>query len=385
MYWVDQIIRFFLYISFFSTLSTCYYTGFWYGQDRPPDWQYETVPYANLTLRIMRPFQEGPGQNLVSDPIRTGNPLYVGNTINRQTFDTQFVLDLSYALGIDVHRIMVIFVSKGTVHFDWESSSVIVNFIFLERNDSTSLTLLEAIAELTTQIQTPNSTLYKGTNVTKDIDPLYGLQVVTWDVSLKLTYPISIIGGSTVKDGYYLDYGGLGVCDGRYAANFSKYCEFERFFEDDVSKALNISYFRVQILFIKSAALDASLVSFRISPEMPGSKEDNVTAAISNLLLQVNDMNSPLYAGNVTVRTDPTWGVSQFMPRPRTQAPLFTYRHYEYDISRLQVPQRSAMITPYDRCKANRRCNWGEIGKHLYIRINVLMAHNGFNFSLVYL
>ncbi len=194
-------------------------------------------------------------------------------------------------------------VTKGDVHFTWESSSVIVNFIFLERNDTSSLTLLEAIAKLTSQIQTPDSPLFLKTNVTRDIDPLWGLQVVTWDVSLKLSFAISVIGESSVKDGYYLDQGGLGVCDGPEASNHSVYCEFERFFEDDVSRALNISYYRVQILFVKTAALDSVLVSFRISPPPINANEDNVTMAIGNLILQVNNVNSPLYEGNVTIRT----------------------------------------------------------------------------------
>lgn len=51
--------------------------------------------------------------------------LYVGKTINRQAFDTQFVLDMSYALNIDPNRIYVIHVDKGTV--------VSMNFLFKSR------------------------------------------------------------------------------------------------------------------------------------------------------------------------------------------------------------------------------------------------------------
>lgn len=47
----------------------------------------------------------------------------------------------------------------------------------------------------------------------------------------------------------------------------------------------------------------------------------------------------------------------------RTGAPLSTIRQYEYDSRRLNEPTRSAFITPYDRCKANLRCNWGVVGK----------------------
>lgn len=56
---------------------------------------------------------------------------------------------------------------------------------------------------------------------------------------------------------------------------------------------------------------------------------------------------------------DPTWGVSENGVSPRKQAALFTRKYYEYDKSRIHNPLRSKMITAYDRCKANRRCNWG--------------------------
>jgi hypothetical protein len=43
-------------------------TGFWYNSDtRPPNNMYETVPYANMTVRVNRPFTDGPGQDLVRE------------------------------------------------------------------------------------------------------------------------------------------------------------------------------------------------------------------------------------------------------------------------------------------------------------------------------
>lgn len=278
-------------------------TGFWYGDTRPPSTKYDTVPYANLTVKVDRPFTDGPGQDLVKDPFDPSISLYVGNTINRQTFDTQFILDMSYAIGIDVDRVYVLYVQKGTVHFSWESNFVIVNFIFLERNGTTGMTLLEAIAELTNQIQTPTSNLFRGTNVTNAIDPQWGLEVITWDVSLKLTYAIDIVGRQAVKDGYYLNQGSLGICDVAGSYNVTEYCEFERFFEDDIARAANISYYRVQVLFIKSAALDSVLVHFRLTPAMKGSTESNITSAIADLMVQTADLDSVLYKGNVTIRT----------------------------------------------------------------------------------
>ena len=300
---VQHLFVIVLYVLVYSVSGN---SGFWYGGDRPPSVQYDTVPYANMTVRVNRPFTDGPGQDLVKDPFNPEVSLYVGNTINRQTFDTQFVLDMSYALNIDTSRIYVLYVSRGRVHFTWESSYVIVSFIFLERNSTAEPTLLEAIADLTQQIQVNTSALYTGTNVTSEIDSQWGLDVVTWDVSLKLTYAIDVIGGNAVKDGYYLNQGSLAICDdplGAYQA--ALYCEFERFFEDDVSEALGIDYYRVQILFIKSSALDSVLVHFRITPPdtSNGTSAANVTSAIGHLYVQVNDPSSQLYKGNVTIRT----------------------------------------------------------------------------------
>lgn len=290
--------------SIFSLLVSGQNSGFWYGNSRPPNVQYETVPYANLTVKVNRPFQAGPGDYLVKDPFNPEVNLYAGNTINRQTFDTQFILDLNYAIGIDVNRVHVLQVTKGTIHYSWESENVIVNFIFLERNKLTGgATLLDAIADLTNLIQTNSSRLFLGTNVTVDIDPSWGLEVKTWDASLKLTYAIDVVGGDQVLEGYYLNQGSLGICNDPNSTHVAKYCEFERFFEDDVSRALDIRPYRVQVLFVKAASLDSVLVHFRVLPAMQGSAESDVITAIANLTSQVMDSGSLLYKGNVTLRT----------------------------------------------------------------------------------
>jgi hypothetical protein len=305
-------------------------TGFWYSDNRGPETKYDTVPYANMTVKVNRPFTEGPGQDLVKDPFNTSISLYVGPTINRQTFDTQFVLDMNYAIGIDVDRVYVLYVEPGRVHFSWESNFVIVSFIFLERNGTTGMTLLEAIATLTNQIQTPESRLYNGTHVTSEIDSQWGLEVKTWDVSMKLTYAIDVIGQNAVKDSYYLNQGSLGICDVDGADEVPVYCEFERFFEDDIARALDISYYRVQVLFIKAAALDSVLVTFRISPpRRDATSEANVTMAIADLMVQTADLSSVLYKGNVTIRTGESthWHHHLFPLHVHSEVPLLMPRH----------------------------------------------------------
>lgn len=357
----------FLLVYLYVTEASGSYTGFWYGGNRRPVTDYVSVPYVNMTVRINRSIYDGPGENLVFDPYSDNNSsdLYVGPTITRQTFDTQFILDMNYALGVEVERVYIVHIAKGDVHFSWEANSVLVHFIFLERNHTNGRTILELVADLTNQIQTKGTKIYSGTKVTRDIDLTYGLIVDGWDVSLRLYYAIDIVGKDAVKDGYYLNQGGMGICDDAIGAlQYETYCEFERFFEDDVSHALNISYYRVQIMFIKTAALDQVYVYFRINPPKPtaGLKELTVTDAVAYLTIQVQDRHSALYGGNVTVRVDSLWGVSGNAPMKRNMEATFTKKYYDFDPSRLSSPTRMSLLTSYDRCKMNHRCNWGVYG-----------------------
>ena len=294
-----SLLTIIVYFLSFSIISTGYNTGFWYGDATAPQINYDSVAYANLTVKINRPIDEGPGQNIIWDPFKPKvlNNLFVGNTINRQTFQTQFVLDIMFILNVPASRVFVTNILKGDVHFSWESNNVIVSFIILERNDTVTVTLLEAISELTNKIQDPSSSVYFGTNVTLDIDPLWGLEVTNWDSSLKLSYAIETVGGNAVMNSDYIDLGGLGTCDRQNAMNYSYYCEFERFFEDDISNSLNISTYRIHVLFVKRAAVDAVYVYFRIMPSRRDVTEYTVSQAVGILLSQVHDQGSELYKG----------------------------------------------------------------------------------------
>jgi len=363
-------------------------TGFWYGRTDLPDFNYtnfETIPYVNLTMKINRPFQDGPGQNLTTDPIDPTRPLYVGNTINRQTFEAQFVMEIEETLRVSRNRIYVMNIRPGDVHFSWETTNVIVNFVITECNITCTgpynITLIEAVQDLTEQVQDMSSRLYTaGTFVTSFTDPDYGVNVVNWggpgaegdyapagDFSLKLTYAINNIGDSISisnegDTNAFITHGGLRTCDKNDAWIHSYYCEFERFFEDDIANALSIVPYRVQIFFVKYAGLDSVLTHFRILPARPGSSERTVLECLEELHVQVRaPYNSSLYAGNVTIRTDPTWGVSGKLGIQRREAALFTLKYYDYSESRLADDDIMDVFgTPYDRCKANRRCNWGQ-------------------------
>jgi hypothetical protein len=141
-----------------------------------------------------------------------------------------------------------------------------------------------------------------------------------------------------------------------------QYCEFEKFFENDLTKSLNISSSRIHVLFVKAASQSTVLVHFRLMPSNIGSSELTVTEAMLSLTRQIRNPESSLYRGNVTVRTDSGWGLGGSYPASRVSGPLFDYKYYTYDSSRLNDPERQTQITPYDRCKMNRRCNWGITG-----------------------
>lgn len=125
-------------------------------------------------------------------------------------------------------------------------------------------------------------------------------------------------------DGYYLNQGGLNLCDvngtnvgmnpyvddgsGSFnqtliPTDIIRYCEFEYMFEQDIAKSVDIDSRRVQVLFIKEAAPDASLVHFRIYP--PFINQDASAIAVSP---EVNVVNTTLDYDSGVVTTSSTLG-----------------------------------------------------------------------------
>lgn len=66
---------------------------------------------------------------------------------------------------------------------------------------------------------------------------------------------------------------------------------------------------------------------------------------MSDLKTQVKDLTSALYSGNVTIRTDQTWGVSASNRQAKSDSP---YLSYAFD----ETSEDS-----YERCKATHRCS----------------------------
>ena len=321
----------------------------------------EVLDYAQLTTKVDHAALEGSRWDVVRD-------LRLGRALSQRAFRTRFVLDIAAAVEISVSRIFVDDVSPGRGDYDWEHSAVIVTFRITERSPASGTaverTAEEAVHLLSQQAQQAGSPLYLG-NVTARTDPAFGVVVTSWDASLALKYAIEVVGGALVRDGTHLSHGALRYCDRAVVpAEGVAYCEWEALFQADVAAALGISLGRVDLLFVRRAAGDAVLAHFRIIPsasacstpqlvvpgegrcEYPGQQgcEPSVPCALLELREQVKDTASALYRGNVTVRTDQTWGVSGTHGTARERS---SFMHYAV---------RGAPADEYERCKATHRC-----------------------------
>lgn len=118
----------------------------------------------------------------------------------------------------------------------------------------------------------------------------------------------------TFNHRYYLNQGAQRWCDnGRSSSGIidSAYCRWESWFIADISEALApLDPERVGVLFVKRAAADAVLVQFRLGEPSDYATEMTVDEAVAELLGQIRNSSSALFAGNVTVSVDPTWGLS---------------------------------------------------------------------------
>ena len=203
--------------------------------------------YVDLAFKIDYSALEGPGQHLL-------NGVFLGLTIARETFATQFILDVHRAVNVSTQRLFVHNVTPAEHHFEDAARYVMVTFRMYsaanttedgeytfsaaggqtgsgrvgahDRNPSYSrggdyhedpeaandikwaedatwrlgdrgeLSTVEAISELSDQAQNKDSLLLKMGNVTNAIDPQWGLISLDWDLSLRLAYTIGIIDGS---------------------------------------------------------------------------------------------------------------------------------------------------------------------------------------------
>ena len=294
---------------------------------------------VDLNLRV-RFSIDNVGSHLIKDK-------YLGTTVSRQSFVTQFVLDIATATNTSPCRLYVQDVFPEGTDIYWDSESVFISFRLFTADAS-------FVAELTRQIQQPESALYDG-YVTHATDSLYGLVVPQWDHSLKLMYSTQLVGDSNVIDdsehGRYLNQGSLQTCAANdYSTHLvnNTYCKFEKYLIQDLERALYLQPGQFVVLFIKEADLHSVIVSFRLIPEvsMNNTGQDIawVESKVTELVTQIADSESLLYSGNVSFKIDPTWGISGKSKQTRQ------FSKY------LSQPAPSTSTDAYERCKATNRC-----------------------------
>ena len=244
------------------------------------------------------------------------------------------------------------------------------------------------VRDLTNQTQFLDSPLFAGDRakkVTAATDRHWGLVALDWDMSLRLQFSMDVVsnpaehlqqdaglgeaaehfeaskhrafGHMTLNRGLERFCEAAAGASGRTEASHtaSAYCEWENYFEEDVSRALDIERHRVEVLAVRPAAPDQVLAHFRIFPTWSGGTP--VADCVSDLLEQVRDPTSRLYDGNVTVRVDPSWGVSGVGGTPRKR----TSDHLPYAVrGNSSLPYHGyaahSINEAYERCKATQRC-----------------------------
>lgn len=211
----------------------------------------------------------GVGQDLVYDA-------YFGKTIARQTFHTQFVLDVAAAVGISPCRLYIRNISSY-------NRDIVVTF----RLYPVDVTVVQNLTKIIQQY--PESDLYSSEKkVSKFIDHSVGLVVHKWDLSLVLKYNIGVIEGVAGAQREYLNEGGERWCkDNDYPK--TAYCDFEWQFREDIVNALHLdSSALVEVLMIRSMGRDSVLVSFRFIPRQIVESASWVSALILELKRQVS-------------------------------------------------------------------------------------------------
>jgi hypothetical protein len=294
--------------------------------------------------------------------------IYHGDSVSRQTFETQLILDVASALGVSPCRLHIASVApekRKASAVDSEIDSVYVALRLFPSDQ-------EAVRNLTAQIQDPSSAIFQPhRHVSSSIDPLYGLVAVDWDHSLKLSIDMDIVGQGLVKstrntgaigavgngDIRYLNQGSERWCFDTTTATDktgTPYCEFEEYFRNDLSYALELDPSSIDVLFVKPDGVGSVVVSFRLLPDDSTDRRNSTSGVgrennrIDQLVEQISDVDSALYRGNVTFRVDPTWGVSNKHKAPRKESRYL-----------VRSVQPSTSADAYERCKATHRCSRG--------------------------
>jgi len=104
--------------------------------------------YIDLRIKINSNHLDPPGEHLIVG-------VYLGDTISRQSFETQFIFDVSDSLKISPCRLHVLSVKMDNQNFVGKAASLIVTFRIYPAD-------VNNLRILTKQIQTETSEFHKG-------------------------------------------------------------------------------------------------------------------------------------------------------------------------------------------------------------------------------
>ena len=285
--------------------------------------------FSDLEVTINTPVDE----KVLGDSLTHGR--WLGKTIARQNFETHFVLDIASSLNISPCRVYVSEIRINSKHNAW---------IFFRMFPGD----FDSIKELSLQGQNLNSTLLQG-KVTSGLNRSYRVRAIKWDLSVKLMISLEVVGGSQInQDGQYFvpDFGSIGFCTNTQNSFLSAYCEFEKTFRDDVAFALEIPSQDILVLYVRSHSLDSVEVGFRLRSHKVGLEDDEwIKARINELHSQLNDFNSHIFTGNITIRLDPSFGLSSNHGITRNVSPFLPYAFEDH-----------RGIQKYEKCRVVGRC-----------------------------
>ena len=143
-----------------------------------------------------------------------------------------------------------------------------MTFRILEPTATSTVTVAAAVRDLSQQTQFLTSALLNE-RVTGAVDRHWGVVALDWDMSFRLMFSMDVVGeglvhdaGEGAQDDHYetvehrahgvetLNQGLTRYCDETEVGRESPYCEWERYFEEDVARALRLSRSRVELSLI---------------------------------------------------------------------------------------------------------------------------------------
>jgi hypothetical protein len=284
--------------------------------------------YAALTVSIdSLPLGNVLGESLVVDQ-------WLGGAIARQTFETQFILDLATALDTSPCRI---YISDIT---DLTSRYATLSFLLYPAD-------FAAVQELSMQARSMDSKLLQK-RVTSAINQSRGIHALKWDYSVKLMISLEVVGGSQLNaDGTIKipPHGNIGICNDQ-SHIFVAYCDFEHVFRSDLAMALSIEPTSITVLFVKPYSIDSVVVHFRLNSGNTGLDDIAWTKQrIDDLSMQLKNFSAPVFSGNVTLRLDVSYGISGHHTVYKTGSPFLPYALFDH-----------TDMDDYERCQISGRC-----------------------------